>query len=1182
MKPTKYFLISGWWLAAISIGVLLLFSAVRAQTCPSPPPPTDANWFGIAASSGGPLANDGTMVSTMSADGNVYIAGVEGSAIKVARWDVTVNRWELLGDHLYREGSPQVSVLAIAVIANGDVYVGGMFDRALNINSSIPVVTNNIARWDSSGNQWEPVGQGTSDLVSALYADDQTNRIYTGRTTTGYNPDGTPVTLNGTGWWDITAQVWQPMGQGVTVNTNVTDFTVDSLGDVYVCGFFDTAYDPGGAPVTVNGVARWDGSNWHPVGQGLDPSPYYPYGLEFDSQGNLYVGGRFDFAKNGNGTIVAGPVVSWDGSQWLSLNHPAAFNLWALAIDHNDNLYAAWLDPNFNGPYISRWTATQWDILADFPVVEGLATLAANPNFIGGANDLFAGGLYWAVRNLINGTQFSIQNNARWNGIIWRKMIGRGDANGSIFAFDYEAHGPTPGYTERLYVGGNFNKIAGASVNNISVFDATASGGIWKPVGGGVNAPVRAISADMFVNVAVGGEFTKAVNAAGDSVSVNHIAIWSPTTETWLPLGKGVDGPVYTVYNGKNWNSILGEYGYLIVGGAFTTATNPDNSTVTVNGIARWDFRDQRWEAYGAGLEGGARTVKAIAIQGLSTYDPYPTFFIGGSFNAALDSMGNQIMSENVIRWRENAPIGWEPVGQGLDNTVNALATQAYGQAFEETYLWSGGDFMTSTNGNGGSVNTPHISLWDVNTSQWLAVRGGLDSAVYAIEPSNRYRRKPLTGAPNVEPGVFIGGDFTLGLYQNGASRQLNHVGFVSLANPQTWVPMVQLGMDDRVNALITIGFCYGAGENVIAGGEFERAGTRPAKGLARWRYHYHPCYSGINAVASGRGGGGGAKGIATSGPPCTPLTRSLIVQDILVDSLGFRESVQIDSFQLYEYFDLSIFPEGNPGNPLITLDSLMVDSYNPGAFILTGVDDTTLYAPNPEGRSISMSALVNNFHTEVMQTGDVQLVFTNAVTDAPTVDIVMQGNTIVDSLPFGEVAEQIGTAPGNYTFDIIRNSDGQTLGSYAVDVTGYEDQVVNMLLSGFLDPNANQNGPAMSLDAFETGVGTIVVGVDPEEETPNFAETFRLEQNYPNPFNPETTIEFYVPQGYFETVKVNIFNVLGQHIRTLINSDLTPGVHQVVWDGRNEQGAEVGNGVYFYGLSSSRQSEFKKMILLK
>ena len=122
------------------------------------------------------------------------------------------------------------------------------------------------------------------------------------------------------------------------------------------------------------------------------------------------------------------------------------------------------------------------------------------------------------------------------------------------------------------------------------------------------------------------------------------------------------------------------------------------------------------------------------------------------------------------------------------------------------------------------------------------------------------------------------------------------------------------------------------------------------------------------------------------------------------------------------------------------------------------------------------------------------------------------------------------------------------------------------MLLSGFLDPSANQNGPAMSLDAFETGVGTVVVGINLEEEKAGIVETFSLDQNYPNPFNPETTIEFHVPAGYHGNVKIKIYNMLGQQVKTIVNKKLPPGTHQFIWDGRNDHGVKVASGVYFLG----------------
>ena len=90
----------------------------------------------------------------------------------------------------------------------------------------------------------------------------------------------------------------------------------------------------------------------------------------------------------------------------------------------------------------------------------------------------------------------------------------------------------------------------------------------------------------------------------------------------------------------------------------------------------------------------------------------------------------------------------------------------------------------------------------------------------------------------------------------------------------------------------------------------------------------------------------------------------------------------------------------------------------------------------------------------------------------------------------------------------------------------------------------------------------------------------FSLAQNYPNPFNPETTIRFEAPKATFVTLEV--YNVLGQKVRTLLQGRIEAGYHVTVWDGLNDQGVRVGSGVYYYRFSSTEFNAVKKMALLK
>lgn len=94
----------------------------------------------------------------------------------------------------------------------------------------------------------------------------------------------------------------------------------------------------------------------------------------------------------------------------------------------------------------------------------------------------------------------------------------------------------------------------------------------------------------------------------------------------------------------------------------------------------------------------------------------------------------------------------------------------------------------------------------------------------------------------------------------------------------------------------------------------------------------------------------------------------------------------------------------------------------------------------------------------------------------------------------------------------------------------------------------------------------------------------FLLEQNYPNPFNPSTTIRFHIPAT--SQVKLEIYNTVGEKVRTLLNEQLAANSYKVVWDGKNDLGEAVGSGIYFMRLSAISNkgyfSDFKKMIFLK
>ncbi|SYZ73591.1 exported hypothetical protein [Candidatus Zixiibacteriota bacterium] len=115
----------------------------------------------------------------------------------------------------------------------------------------------------------------------------------------------------------------------------------------------------------------------------------------------------------------------------------------------------------------------------------------------------------------------------------------------------------------------------------------------------------------------------------------------------------------------------------------------------------------------------------------------------------------------------------------------------------------------------------------------------------------------------------------------------------------------------------------------------------------------------------------------------------------------------------------------------------------------------------------------------------------------------------------------------------------------------------------------------------FREGYVDIKSGTAVEErKSPVIPTKYALAQNYPNPFNPSTAIKFDLPQT--SQVKLEIFNILGQKIRTLINREMTAGSYDITFDGKGDDNKQLGSGVYFYRLRAGEFEQSRSMMLLK
>ena len=506
-----------------------------------------ARWDGTSWSSvgGGVEAGTNTCVYALLLDGNdLYVGGnfthAGGQTInRIAKWDGT--NWSALGSGI----TGATNAFVRTMIKSGtNLFVAGYFTNAGGVTVS------NIARWD--GANWWPLGSGVSASVSALAV--KGSLVFEG----GAVGNAGGVMVTNVACWDGTN--WSNIG-GLTspdptqvVGTYDYALAVDQDGGLLAGGYFTMA-----GTNAVQCLARWDGTNWNPLGAELSEGLSYPvYGLAVGNNA-LYAGGMFAAA----GGAVANQVARWDGTNWSALGLgivgkvPVVGRVAALALNGSD-LYVGGAFTNAGGvtaSNIAKWNGTAWSAVG--PGMNGGVWAVASD----GAN-VYAGGAFTVAGSV------SANYIAQWNGSTW-SALGSG-LNNVVNAIAIGADG--------IYAGGSFTTAGGSSANYIARWD----GASWWPVGSGttngVNNSVKAIVVDGST-VYVGGNFTTA-----GGLPASMVAQWNGNT--WTNLGTGIQGTsVYAL-------AVIGSR--LYSGGQFTAAGG-----LSATNVACWNGGS--WTAMGTG-----------------------------------------------------------------------------------------------------------------------------------------------------------------------------------------------------------------------------------------------------------------------------------------------------------------------------------------------------------------------------------------------------------------------------------------------------------------------------------------------------------------------------------------------------------------------------------------------------
>jgi hypothetical protein len=314
-----------------------------------------------------------------------------------------------------------------------------------------------LAGWN--GTFWDSVDCG---LQSGGLMEVRALTVYAGNLIVGGNFTGVGcwpgVPANCIASWN--GANWSALGSGMSGGLPVT--VVYSLtvygGQLIAGGNFHTA---GG--VTANCIARWNGSSWSSLAQGMSAFFYIPMVFALEVYGSdLIAGGMFDTS----GTAQTNHIARWNGSTWLTMGSGMNSYVNALKVWGSD-LYAGGGFTQAGGTsanYIARWNGTTWSALGS-GMSGGWITEVSALEVYGG--ELIAGGVF------THAGPVSVNHIARWNGGSWNSLGAgmSGTSNPGVYALTI--------YNTDLIAGGSFT-YAGMNLAN---YIARWNGSSWSPLG---------------------------------------------------------------------------------------------------------------------------------------------------------------------------------------------------------------------------------------------------------------------------------------------------------------------------------------------------------------------------------------------------------------------------------------------------------------------------------------------------------------------------------------------------------------------------------------------------------------------------------------------------------------------------------------------------------------------------
>lgn len=261
----------------------------------------------------------------------------------------------------------------------------------------------------------------------------------------------------------------------------------------------------------------------------------------------------------------------------------------------------------------------------------------------------------------------------------------------------------------------------------------------------------------------------------------------------------------------------------------------------------------------------------------------------------------------------------------------------------------------------------------------------------------------------------------------------------------------------------------------------------------------------------------------------------------------------------------------GNSTSVNDTLKNFEVTLVNGNKYIAVanGVLNPAIFAPNPDGASTAFTLfLQDNMRESAVNSGDVDLRVVHGSSDAPTVDVLAGVSILVDNASYSNITPYLSVPPAAYSLNITPGGNNSVIvASFAADLSSLAGGAGVVLASGFLNPSANQNGPAFGLIAvLPDGTVLVLSNVTGVDELTNSL----IESMYPNPANDLVRINFN--STLTDNTKLTVITMDGKIAASAI---LNSGTQNYVLNT-----SAMRKGIYFVRTENDKNSFVQKLVV--